>query len=94
MSQPPRLTKNTCRRTPSRLEAAIIRGPFHAAAESHWLNADRIIGAEGSGFRTALATLDRRERTRGQQSVDELGLREAGVTTRDEDIRAIAEAVG
>ena len=32
------------------LEAAIIRGPFHAAAEVHWLNADRIIGADPTFF--------------------------------------------
>lgn len=32
------------------LEAAIIRGPFHAAAEAHWLNADRITGADPTFF--------------------------------------------
>jgi phosphate-selective porin OprO/OprP len=32
------------------LEAAVIRGPFHAVAETHWLNADRPTGADPTFF--------------------------------------------
>ena len=32
------------------LEAALVRGPFHAAAEAHWLTADRIIGTDPTFF--------------------------------------------
>lgn len=31
-------------------EAAVIRGPFHAAAEAHWLTVDRITGADPTFF--------------------------------------------
>jgi phosphate-selective porin OprO and OprP len=31
-------------------EAAMIRGPLHAAAEVHWLNADRLAGADPTFF--------------------------------------------
>jgi phosphate-selective porin OprO/OprP len=32
------------------LEAAMIRGPLHAAGEIHWLNADRIAGSDPTFF--------------------------------------------
>ena len=38
------------RETSFGLEAAIVRGPFHAAAEAHWLNADRVAGADPTFF--------------------------------------------
>jgi phosphate-selective porin OprO and OprP len=38
------------RETSFGLEAAAIRGPFHAVAEAHWLNADRAAGADPTFF--------------------------------------------
>lgn len=32
------------------VEAAAIRGPFHAVAEAHWLNADRPVGTDPTFF--------------------------------------------
>lgn len=38
------------RETSFGLEAAAIRGPLHVAAEAHWLNADRVTGADPAFF--------------------------------------------
>lgn len=38
------------RETSFGLEAAAIRGPLHVTAEAHWLNADRVAGADPTFF--------------------------------------------
>lgn len=38
------------RETSFGLEAAAIRGPLHVTAEAHWLNADRVTGADPTFF--------------------------------------------
>ena len=82
------------RETSFGLEAAAIRGPFHAAAEAHWLNADTLAGpnpnffgfyAEAGWFLTGESRGYRGakfDRTRVRRSIEEGGLGAVQVTLR------------
>ena len=82
------------RETSFGLEAAAIRGPFHAVAEAHWLNADTLAGpnptlfgfyAEAGWFLTGETRGYRGakfDRTRVRRSIEEGGLGALQVTLR------------